>query len=709
MHRLPRLRDLFAALWLCLLAACAGSPDNPNDPEGMSVRSLPQGGATVMMVGPVPRPIEERGTFNFQSRSTDIREVIRAVFANSPINVVLDPDVTGPVTLDLKNTTPAAALLELIEIQDLTVTAEAGAIRIGQRETRIFDLGYVNATDWTRTFNDQGKDSDIGGGTSHAESSSGDDNKQNLWKETEKHLKSLVGKNSQLVVNPIAGKILVTDRPDVLDLIERYLQAVEEAVRRQVVIRAEVLEVTLNKDYELGIDYAAFPDFFNMSDLGLLAGGAVLSQTGLAPTEAPINFGILKPNEFGVLISALQKQGQVRVLQSPRIATLNNQPACLAVVNQVPIIDRQVYDTTAGTRTEFDIRFRDVGVVVQVTPQIAGDGRLILQIEPRVSEVTGTVTTPDGLQVEPIIAEQKAFTTVTVQDGQPVLIGGLRSVRKKEELTGVPVLSDIPLLGALFRHTLQQTQHLETLIYLVPTVLDGEGMRRAVELGLNRIERIKEPFKLTSLDMSRAPETTTTPLARASRPDRTAPATEQFATLPRETVTELTPRGLALFLRDVGYRRFLRGDLVGARRTLRCSDAINPLRGHARMLLGVIALESGAFGEARRMTRLALDIDPRNPYALNNLGVMEVHAGRYDTAARLFHQSLKALPGSANARNNLAVALTCLGHADEARDLLESVLDWNPEHQEARRNLTRLAVDGLAAVALPMEGPAYRR
>jgi MSHA type pilus biogenesis protein MshL len=325
----------------------------------------------------------------------------------------------------------------------------------------------------------------------------------------EKNLGNLISKEGRVVVNKTAGIVAVTDLPRNLQRVARYIELIEGSVQRQVIIEAHIVEVTLNRDYEAGINWSLIPRDLRIAPLGRVTGGldaaasaaataatataaAVIGQT-LATASSAFQIGFVT-QAFGqtlnLLIRALSTQGQVNVLSSPRIATLNNQKAVIKVATD------DVFFTTTRTRepttgvetTTVTPQTITEGLVLDVTPQIAEDNSVIMNIRPSISERVGQATSPDG-SVVPIISVRATDTIVRALDGQTVIIGGLMQQRKTRNQQGIPGMQDVPVVGSLFRQRVEQSNKTELVIFLTPNVIIG---RRTTDLSPRELELLRE-------------------------------------------------------------------------------------------------------------------------------------------------------------------------------------------------------------------------
>jgi MSHA biogenesis protein MshL len=235
-------------------------------------------------------------------------------------------------------------------------------------------------------------------------------------------------------VNRQAGPIVVKDYPDILLQVAEFIEAVEGSVQRQVFIQAKIVEVTLNDDYKLGIDWKAVSPY----TIGKTAGTFVNSTT--IKGAAGFVYGP-SSTAFNVVVDALSEQGQVSVLSSPKIATLNNQRAVIKVGTEdiffIPEITPAT--TTSAATTEFVPSTITIGIVLDIVPQINPNGEIMMSINTSITERSGERTSPDGINIVPILAVRESNSLVLAQHGQTIVIGGLMSTRKEVDDNSVPL------------------------------------------------------------------------------------------------------------------------------------------------------------------------------------------------------------------------------------------------------------------------------
>ena len=347
-----------------------------------------------------------------------------------------------------------------------------------------------------------------------------------LWKEIQRGLETLIfgsveekeaapqkentasarmdEKGRRLIVNRSTGIIMVTDYSANLNRIASYLETVEGSSQRQVTIQAKIFEVILTDSHKEGINWnviESLPRSLNLSwgmtdskgTTGFPGGTTGINSgtgTGTGTTGTTITTpGVLKIKPFGGIFAigaigtdvaladimqAISDQGDVKILSSPTISTLNNQKAIIRVGNQdVFFITGAVATQTTVTQFIQPMTI-DIGIILDVTPQIAEDGTIIMNIHPSITEKTGEKIAPDGKSTFPLMSVRETDTTVKVRDGQTIIIAGLMQEKKNESFIGVPVLDSLPYVGGLFRYKTETKSNSELVIMITPTLQVGK-------------------------------------------------------------------------------------------------------------------------------------------------------------------------------------------------------------------------------------------
>ncbi|NIO08569.1 MAG: hypothetical protein GTO40_11405 [Deltaproteobacteria bacterium] len=469
-----------------------------------------------LIVTEIEKERKPERVYSFTLREADIQEVLLSISKETSYNIVVDPDVQGTVTLDLKNVTLTDALDTLTDLLGLTYRVNRNLIRVSRPslETRIFSLQYVNLR---RTGNSTtsaqigaGISGGLGGGASGSSASaagSGEGaggqttittaSETDLWASIEAGVTQLLSSDGKLVLDRQGGNILVTDFPRSLDRIATFLETVEGSVQRQVLIEARLIEVELKGEFRFGIDWSA------VAQAGALAGTVgpaannIFSQALAPANTTDFQIGVTSA-DFNAVVNILSSQGEVNVLSSPKLTTLNNQTAVLrsATDDVFFVTETERVPNTGGgfaTFTTVTPRTVTVGVVLSITPQVSSDGSVILHVRPTVSRSDGTsdITVDTTTISVPVLDVREADVIVRAEEGQVVVIGGLIDERQVDNEKKVPLLGDLPGVGRLFRQTVQTRDKTELVVLLRPTVLVGKKTDQVSAKDLARLKRLK--------------------------------------------------------------------------------------------------------------------------------------------------------------------------------------------------------------------------
>ncbi|HET7649334.1 MAG TPA: pilus (MSHA type) biogenesis protein MshL [Gammaproteobacteria bacterium] len=532
-----------------LLGACAQTPPRttPNDnigkalqqaaqppqsgpgqvPAAVSNALLPQSGG---LSGNGLAPHEER--FDVSVKDMDASAFFMSLVKGTPYNVVVQPGVSGRISLTLKNVT-VPQVMDMVRDAygfDYRRTGDNYLVLPATQQTRVFHVNYLDFVrkSETRTRIASGETTNSNynplqqGGTSNPGTAQAGANsnqqevgtnietktESDFWKDLDATLNTLIGNKDgdKVIVDADTGIIIVRAMPGELRNVQSYLKSVQATTDREVVIEAKFIEVTLNHNFQAGIDWAALGKpgsgktilagqiggqklFDNgVSDLAgtayTLGGGAPLASL---PSSA---FGgtfaaALNLNDFTGMLELLDAQGNVQVLSSPRVATVNNQPAIIKVGNDeffVTGLNSNTVGNAAGNTSNQNIILTPFfsGIALDVTPQINGDGYVTLHIHPAISEVKDQIKniTFAGQNTSVPLAYstiRESDSVVRAKSGQIVVIGGLMKTQTQDQVDKTPLLSDIPLVGSLFTQTRKVSVKTELVILLKPIVIGNDS------------------------------------------------------------------------------------------------------------------------------------------------------------------------------------------------------------------------------------------
>ena len=430
-------------------------------------------------------------TFDVNFRDAPLVPVLNTLAQYAGLNLVIPPDISGIVTVDLKNVTLNQALDAIVPPRGLQYKIEDGMLRVEkiQLELRSFKFDYIttqrsltraiSASSSTTTGTGVGtaglgatagvvggSTATVGGGGGGGGSTSSvsGTERTDLWAEMEAAINSLKSPEGKIIFNKTAGLVFATDYPRNLDQVGFFLETIQTAVHRQVIIEAKVIEVRLDDTSQFGVNWTA------------LAGQALRLQQPFTTTGG---FQIAATaKEINATINALASQGYVNVLSSPTISTLNNQAAIIRVGTQDIFFSTTTQvDPRTGTIVQTAITPSAIneGVVLDVTPQISEDGIIMMNVHPTVTVRTGQATSPQGDTV-PIVDVRETDAVVRVKDGGTVMIGGLISNTQTENANKVPILGNLPVVGGLFRSTSKENHRTDLIILLTPKILDIQSV-----------------------------------------------------------------------------------------------------------------------------------------------------------------------------------------------------------------------------------------
>jgi MSHA biogenesis protein MshL len=511
------------------LAASSGH-QAPAPPPEVSAALLPRLEAPTTQHAPAAA--EQR--FDVTVENAPAREFFMSLVAGTDRNMAVHPNVAGTISLNLKNVTVEEALGVVQDIYGYQYRRNQGVYQIlpARMRSKIFKVNYLNVTrkgnSTTRISSGQvsegtnsGNGSAAGAGQSQTPPSRQIDGMQSgsqvetnsvssFWSDLEVALNIIISKEDgrNVVVNPHAGVVLVRAMPSELRDAEDFLATIQEAAIRQVLLEAKILEVTLRDNFQAGINWTALAEVGNNKTIlfGQTGGDSIFkngvsdiagntytlgkgaSVTGIDTTALGGMFSInANLNDFNALIELLQVQGDVHVLSSPRVATVNNEKAVIKVGTDeffVTDVSTDTNTSTTGTNQTVDISLTPFfsGVALDVVPQINDTGDVTLHIHPTVSQVTESVkniavSTENSLSIPLAMSTvRESDTIIRAQSGQVVVIGGLMENTVRDTVAKTPLLGDLPLVGGFFRHKKQETVKSELVILLRPVVEQGNQL-----------------------------------------------------------------------------------------------------------------------------------------------------------------------------------------------------------------------------------------
>ena len=533
------------------------------------------------------KPLE--GRFDLNVNNAPAREVFLSIVSGTRYSMLVHPDVSGSISVNLKDVSLSEALEAIREIYGYEYKIDGSRVYIQPAglQTRVFQVNYLigarqGRSDMRVTAGSSGiatgaptatAAAPTAGAVAAAAPLSGVQGPPSLspnaagalggmqadatrmstvqttdfWAEVAYAIRTIVGtgEGRNIVISPQSGVVVVRAMPQELRSVAALLKAMQLSVERQVMLEAKIIDVTLNKAYQSGINWAGF-NFKqgiaggfssgvvggvsnSLGPTGSLSGSTAGSSAGVSSnftvnglTSSTVGgtlggvvagatnvaggvFGLaLQTQNFAALLQFLESQGSVQVLSSPRVATLNNQKAVLKVGTDQPFVTSITTipgSNTAGlivpTTVAPNISNIFSGISLDVTPQIDESGNIALHIHPLVTSVSsksvGFNLTGVGAQSVDVAAinVSESDTMVRTQDGNIVVLGGLMKVELNNGRSGIPGLADAPLIGGAFRNSSTDTIKRELVILIKPTIIESDkNWEQDIQDSRNRMQRM---------------------------------------------------------------------------------------------------------------------------------------------------------------------------------------------------------------------------
>ena len=401
----------------------------------------------------------------------DLRATIMLVAKTGGLNVSVDDSVKGTISISVDNVEPFRLLEIISRTKSLQLIQEAGvyimtASSVEVMQSYVFPIRYGDAEtlrdavimsldpDTERLPNSSTRIRNSDGSYTYRYTYRNDDDDYNDFEN--------VKRKDRVYINPEVNALVLYGTPAEYERVKNLLATLDVELK-QVSVEAKILAIDKAATKNLGVEWmwSSIPQNSSTRDDNMDAANAYgLVQFGRA-------FGDVR-NEwyFSAQINALVTDGKAKILSRPNVTTIQGREAVINVGSSVPV--PKISSTNTATTTEFE--YRDAGIILRYTPRINSDGTITAKIHTEVS-------TPQ------YIADMGAYrfntrsaeTTVTVRDGEPMVIGGLIGAEEEKSVSKIPFLGDLPILGALFRNHRKNKSESELIIFLTAHVLGGNS------------------------------------------------------------------------------------------------------------------------------------------------------------------------------------------------------------------------------------------
>lgn len=532
------------------LGVATEAKPTPSTPAAINDALLPP--LKIAMPKATAKKLEQR--FDLVINNAPANQVLMGIVSGTRYSMLIHPDVTGSISVNLKDVTVFEALDSLRDLYGYEYKVDGSRIFIESpaMQTRVFQVNYIvgqrKGTSDTRVTsgsvsggsNQSGQQSSS---TSSTTSSGSANNRTAListsiattsnndfWKDLTDSLNGIVGTENgrRVIVNLQSGVIVVRAMPGEVRNVEAFLRLMQVSIERQVILEAKILNVQLNDLSQSGVNWSVFgssgrntgivgnlnanTQLASSGNGDLISGdlaasaGNIIANSATTALGGPLFAVALQGANFAALLQFLETQGDVQVLSSPRIATINNQKAVLKVGTDEFFVTGVSSSTTASTGAtttvpEVTLQPFFSGITLDVTPQIDKDDNIILHMHPSISQVSTvnkqvSLGGTSGLLNLPLASSNVSETDsiVRTRDGRVIAIGGLMTESSISTKSKVPGLGDVKGIGAAFRQRGSTNAKSELVILLKATVVQGQDSWKDDMLSAQqRVEDMQRP------------------------------------------------------------------------------------------------------------------------------------------------------------------------------------------------------------------------
>jgi len=472
----------------------------------------------------------EMTRFDVNANKVSVNDFFVGLVADTPYSVALHPEVSGEISLTLKDVTMDEVTKIVSRLYGIDVFREGKVVQVlpAKMRTESIPVNYLmmkrsgmsNVSVMAGGVSQYDEDGGLGGNGSSGGNNFG--NNQNpggnnafggssnmqmngasiqtssetdFWKDLKVALESLVGVGNGrfIIVSPQASLVTVNALPSEIASLKEFLKASEASLQRQVVLEAKIIEVTLKDEYQQGVNWSEVLGHIGSTDLTFSTTAAGQIGNTISSQLGGITNLVFKNADFSGVISLLETQGDVQMLSNPRVTATNNQKAVIKVGEDEYFVTEVSSTTVTGNATttspEIELTPFFSGIALDVTPQIDEFGSVILHVHPSVTETeeqNKVVTLNNQDYVLPLAQSniRESDTVIRAGSGEIVIIGGLMQTLTTDQESKTPLLGDVPVLGNLFKSVRRVQSKKELVILIRPTVVMADTWQQQQQRSL---------------------------------------------------------------------------------------------------------------------------------------------------------------------------------------------------------------------------------
>jgi MSHA biogenesis protein MshL len=481
---------------------------------------------------------------DISARDVDARIFFASIISDSEYSVAIHPDVSGEITLSLKQVTLAEALRVIEDMYGYEVKLKGRVYHIYPAGMRVasFTLDYLfmNRGGGSRTTvlsgglaesDDSNDSNDDNGDDSSSSSSSGsfedaDSMKMkevegrldseslqsgtkittvtstNYWAYLEYKIKTLLDnkKGRDVIVSPMSGVVTIRAYPNEIRVVREFLEKETDHLTRQVILEMQLIEVTLSDEYQQGVSWTNAGGAVNTTDV-LFDSAHQIADSLIQNTIGGGGALTIANGSFNAVVSMLSTQGDVNVLSKPRITAMNNQKAIIKVGGDEYFVTDVSTTTVTGISSSsspsVELTPFFAGISVDVTPKINDDDSVLLHIHPSIIDIEEQIKTISfgnsgvGDLTIPVAKSdvRESDTVVKANSGEVIVIGGLMKTLEKDLVSKVPFLGDVPWLGEFFTNRQKVNYKTELVILVKPQIVKKDTWKQEIQKSSDLIEK----------------------------------------------------------------------------------------------------------------------------------------------------------------------------------------------------------------------------